>query len=269
MGVKETIGFLGNKAFLKQLLFLLIFVVIVIFGVMKWLEYYTHHGQKLEMPDYIGTNIDIAADDANSKSFIMIVNDSIHIVGKPGGEIIEQNPKPHSIVKQDRKVYVTCTKYNADRIAVSSLNSLYGKRYTIKSKELEYKNLRSKIKGYKFDAGEKDFILEVWYNGKKIIDKNGIKGNVEIEKGGELEFILSKQHGGTVNIPNIRCKTYAEAKFTLETSKLKVGKVNNLSDELDEMSLYVIRQFPQVDVSATMGDKVDLTLSNKLPDDCK
>jgi len=269
MGIKESLGFLTNKSFLKQLLYLLIFILVVIFGALQWLKYYTHHGQKLEMPNYIGMNIDIASDDAKKKSFEMIVDDSVHRVGISGGEITEQNPKANSIVKQNRKVYVTRTKYNADKIAISSLPSLYGKRYSIKSNELRYINLKSSIKGYQFDSGEKGFILEVWYNGKKIIDKDGMESDVKVDKGGELEFILSKQQGGSVNIPNLRCKTYAEAKFTLELSRLKIGMVNNVSDELDEALLFVIRQFPQVDQSAIMNGQVNITLSDELPDDCK
>jgi len=94
MGLKNIIDFLGNKKFLKQLLYLFAFVIFLIVAAIQWLKYYTHHGQKLEMPNYIGINHVEAKKDAEKKSFVLIVEDSLHIVGKPGGEIIDQNPKP-------------------------------------------------------------------------------------------------------------------------------------------------------------------------------
>ena len=76
----------------KHLFFIAIFLLLVLGAILFWLSMYTNHGQKLEMPDYVSTHLDDASDDAEDKSFEIIVNDSIHIVGEPGGMIRSQNP---------------------------------------------------------------------------------------------------------------------------------------------------------------------------------
>ena len=52
-----------------------------------WLRFYTNHGQELEMPDYIGVQLDEASKNAEDKTFQIVVTDSVHIVGTAGGEI--------------------------------------------------------------------------------------------------------------------------------------------------------------------------------------
>ena len=72
----------------------------------------------MELPDYENTLIDDANKDANKRSFEIIVNDSVHIVGRRGGMIINQNPVKGSLVKENRKIYVTITKFNPDKLTL-------------------------------------------------------------------------------------------------------------------------------------------------------
>ena len=63
------------------------------------------------------------------------MNDSVHIVGRQGGMIINQNPKSGSLVKENRKIYVTVTKYNPDKLTLKDLPVLYGADFEQKRKE--------------------------------------------------------------------------------------------------------------------------------------
>jgi len=189
-------------------------------AVLFWLKIYTNHGQELTLPNYIGEHIDASQEDAEKKSFSLIVNDSIHIVDKKGGEIIVQNPKGGTKVKENRKIYVTITKGIADTKDLSGLPVLYGRNYSRKQKELSYMSIFTKIKDYQYDSGEPDHILGVWYKGKKIINAQGKRKNVEIVVGDTLEFTLSKRAGAELNIPDLMCRSLAEAKMVLEVSEL-------------------------------------------------
>ena len=248
----------------------MLIVVIVILGLtVLWLRFYTNHGQKLELPDYVDTYILDAQKDAEKKSFEIIVNDSVHIVGMRGGMIRNQNPTAGSLVKENRKIYVTITKFTPDKLTLNDLPVLYGADFEQKRKELRYQELNAIIDGYRYDPGEPNHILEVKYNDEVIVSKNVDRKDVEIEKGGTLHFILSEQSGGTTKIPDLRCMTVAEARFYLNASKLKLGKIQ-ASDIEDIEQSYIITQSPAYDPVAIidMGSPIDVTVSENIPTGC-
>lgn len=222
------------------------------------------------LPDYIGMNISEASDLAKEATFNIIVNDSVHIIGKPGGEIRDQNPKPNSKVKENRKVYVTTTKYIADRIKVRGLPSLYGREYERKAKELAFVDINCKIRDYKYDEGEPNHILEVYYKGETIISRSGRKDDVEIEKGSTLEFLVSKPEGGEMAIPDLVCMDFESATFLINGLKLKVGEITSSDKITDRSSAYVVGQSPAYSSESSMeiGDMIQLTLSQEKPANC-
>ncbi len=235
-----------------------------------WLRSYTNHGQQLELPDYVGINFETAKADAEEKTFIMVVKDSIHKVGVRGGEILAQNPVAYSKVKENRKIYVTTAKYNADLISLDDLPSLYGKEYEAKKRELGYLDITTDVKGYRYDTGEPDHILEVWQNGKQIVGKN-IKGKgVSVPKGGSLSFVLSKSRGGTLDVPDLKCMQVNAVKFMLSSQDLSIGNITADGIIENEGAAYIIGQFPPFSFGSTieMGSKIDITITNTKPKYC-
>lgn len=262
------LGYLKSKAFLKQML-IIIGSFIVLLMLIQWgLSIYTHHGQKLELPNFVGENITEATELAAMKKFEVVVTDSIFIVGSNGGIIKDQNPKPGSMVKENRKIYVTITKYLKETVRVADLPTLYGNAFEQKKTELKYRDIDCVIKDYKYDPGEPNHILEVYYNGQLIISKDGRVDNVVIEKGGILECVVSRKDGGDVTIPNLRCIDLDEARFILESSKLQLGDITKKGD--DDDVLYIISQSPPYDgiSNVKMGEKISVTVSGTKPTDC-
>ncbi len=216
-------------------------------------------------------DVNEAQQKAEEETFQIIVNDSVHIIGKPGGMIIDQNPKPNSKVKENRKVYVTTTKYIADRIKVKGLPSLYGRDYERKKKELSFMDIDCAIKEYKYDPGEPNHILEVYYNDKLIISNTGRSEDVEIEKGGTLEFILSKRYGGEMNIPDVVCMDLQSAAFLIENLRLRVGEISEEGKVSSRETAYVIGQIPRYNSEGMIqiGDEIQLTITQEKPKNCE
>jgi beta-lactam-binding protein with PASTA domain len=209
-------------------------------------------------------NIEQATQQAIKSSFNIIVNDSVHIVGKPGGEIIDQNPKPGSEVKENRKVYVTITKYIADKISARSLPTLYGREFEQKKQELAYMNLNAAIRDFRYDPGEPNHILEVYYKGEQIVGSTVLADDVMIEKGGTLEFVLSKRVGGDSQVPLLVCMDKESALFLIENLRFKVGKITGPENG------YVVAQIPAYENNKMIhiGDTIDLTISEAKPLSC-
>lgn len=234
------------------------------------LKSYTNHGQKLELPNYIDTHVDKARTDADSRGFEIVINDSIHKVGIKGGQILIQNPKPFSHVKENRKVYVTTSKYIPDNFKSEYLGRLYGAPFYMKEKELRRQDIYSNIIGREHDRGQPDMILGVFYKGKPLLTPNNepVK-NINIPKGETLDFILSTNEGGETELPDLLCSTVSAARFILDLSKLNIniieeGEVFNLAEAI------IVRQDPSLNdmINIPMGETITVYVSKDKPSNC-
>lgn len=261
---------LTSRQFLKHVLLALAFIIGIIYLTLLWLRIYTHHGQKIALENMVGKSVTEAAKIADKHDFELVVNDSVFIVGKPGGLITDQNPKAGALVKQGRKIYITITKSDADKIRLADLPELYGNPFEQKKTELSYRDIDAEIRSFAYDPGEPNHILEVWYKGERIISATEKKNDVLINKGDVLEFVLSERQGGEVIVPDLRCQDIEAARFLLETRKLEMGDVIRKGDFAEGDFLYVISQNPPYDgvTSITMGQKVSVTVSTTRPVDC-
>lgn len=269
--MKEFFKFLISKAFLKQLAYIIIFLIFILFLVLMWLRFYTNHGQKLELPNYVNQQYKEAQKDAKSKTFEIIVTDSIHKVGKAGGLIIDQNPTPGSMVKEKRKIYVNITKYSPDKFKIGDLPILYGNDFDQKRTELKYLDITSKIREEKYDPGEPNHILEVWYNNKLIIDNKPVNPNVEIDKGGTLEFVISKREGGKGLIPDLVCQEYSAAETMALLSKFQIGSIKEQGKITDRNTAFVISQSPISDGVSELSFNSDISviIAQQRPKNCQ
>ncbi|MDH3650751.1 MAG: PASTA domain-containing protein [Saprospiraceae bacterium] len=248
--------------FWRQLGLIFLFLLGCVLLTMLWLRWYTHHGQSLTLPDYVGQHMNDAVQDARNNSFRILVVDSVFIVGQEGGIIVNQNPVGMSKVKQKRKIYVTLTKYAADQIPVLRLPVLYGKNFDRKKLELKQGfEIDAIVIGSTYDRGPADHILEVRYQGETIVDAKRRLDNVKIEKGGRLEMIVSKSTGGLITVPDLACKSYQEASFQLQTLNLLVSETILDDGVRDAEDGYVREQFPEGGSAIAMGESVTLYLS--------
>ena len=257
---------------LRNLLYMIGFLILLFLIIFFGLRIYTSHGQKLDLNDFVGVHMSDALEMADDNNFKIIVDDSVHIVGKQGGEILAQNPIAGSPVKKGRKVYVTVAKYSADVFLSSQLPPLYGRKYDLKSKEISTQfNMDCVIEGYAYDPGPRDHILEVRYLGKPIENAKGRNKNVEIAKGQKLSFILSKRDGGEVVIPNLVCSTIETARFLCQSSRVTLGDVvDEIGDIGDLKSAFIYAQEPAADGTSKMpmGTAIKVYIKETPPVDC-
>ncbi|MFT4568047.1 MAG: beta-lactam-binding protein with PASTA domain [Saprospiraceae bacterium] len=236
--------FLTNKRFLLNLLGILVFLMIVIWGVLTWLKIYTNHGQQLMLTDYVDMHISEATEDAKKNSFEIIVNDSVHIVGKKGGIIQTQNPQGGALVKEKRKIYVRITKYIADLVDISDI-ALYGQNFTMKKAALERKGIKTNVVGRKFERLAPNIILEVSQDGQTLISQSKKPKNpIIVEKGSTLDFIITTSEGGTTPIPNLIGNPINRAGFLAPDFNIQIM---NREDVIDESNAIIESQSPEYD----------------------
>lgn len=263
--------FLKSKEFKKSLLALFLFFAIMTIVAFLWLRMYTHHGQELVMPDYVGVSFEKAKSSARKSRFRMSVQDSLHVLGRPGGEILKQNPPAGSHVKQNRMIYVTVTKHSPDKISSSRLPELYGKNFNRKKRELEeHFEIKSREVEKRFDPGEPGQILEVRYKGKIIINAEGRDHGVEIERGDYLDMVVSDKQSRKITIPDLECMTYEEVEFFLENNGLILGEITGEVSEESRSTAYVIKQSPKPgDEDVDLGAPINIEISVDKPSRCE
>lgn len=255
-----------KKNLLLIILFLIGIYIIVHFG----LRWYTHHGEKLILPDFTGQNYAMASSAAEEQSFQLVVTDSVFRVDQEGGIILNQNPLENAEVKRGRKIYVTITKYTPETVKVSQIPELYGKDFERKKRELENSfDIRSEIIGYEFDQGAPDQILKVIYHDEVIINSEYRRDEVEVERGSTLKFILSKNIGGAITMPDLICKQYHEAAFYVENLNLYIGEITRDGLLEDEDGAFIYDQEPKSGENILTGDTIHLFLSSTKPFNCE
>jgi D-alanine-D-alanine ligase len=108
--------------------------------------------------------------------------------------------------------------------------------------------------------------LEVIYRGETVISSDVKKDDVLIEKGGTLEMILSKDSGGSLTMPDLRCMGYDEATFLSQTLNLIVQEHVDDGKTTDET--FVWKQDPAANSRVYTGDTIQVYLSQQRPNDC-
>lgn len=266
--LRKSWQFIKHPIFLKNTGILLLFFLLFLFLSSKWLSCYTNHGQQLVVPDLINLKFDAANKLAQDKSFELIISDSIFVLNQEPSLILVQKPLPEAMVKEGRKIYVTISKVMADLVTMPNLKG-GNDDFSQYSRKLERLGITAKIVEREYSIRlERNTILKIRYNGEDITDN--VKAGFKVPMGSMVEFVVSDRRGGTVDIPNLACKTFEEADFLITSNKLKVGSITLDKTVTDQASAYVKRQVPAYAPSQSVGvgAPIDLVLTQQLPGNC-
>ncbi|MEQ1744689.1 MAG: PASTA domain-containing protein [Saprospiraceae bacterium] len=233
-----------------------------------WLTCYTNHGESQEVPKLTGMGYRAATSAALSRDFEVAVNDSIYEPGKPPGQVLAQNPKPGSRVKEGRTIYLTIAKSNPDIIKMPDL--VGSDDYDLYSRKCTRLGLKPRVLTRVADPKlSPNTIVAVLFQGDTITED--IRRGYRVEMGATIDFIVSEQVALVVEIPDCVCQTYDAARFLISSSNLNVGTIIKDGTVTDELSAYVWRQTPQYDPEGIMrvGEQIDLYLTQERPAGCK
>ena len=265
---KEIWAFLSSWYFLKNLLYISALMTALLLLTFWWMRCYTNHGNTLQVDDYVGMQLEEVIEKAKSKSFQIVVSDSVFQVGATPHTVLEQNPDAFSRVKKNRKIYLRVTKKTPDLVTLPDLTG-GNDDFKAYDRKLQRRGVKTKIVRRKFSNKlEVNTILEVLYKGEDVTSQ--LKDGVEVEMGSTVEFVVTERRGGTVQIPNLVCKKVDAATFLVQNYNLSIGSVVADATVTDQNSAYVWRQVPRYSSSGSMriGEQIDLYITQYKPDNC-
>ena len=113
------VKFLFSKAFVKQLLFAVLVIVVLTFLMLLWLKFSTNHGQQIEVPDLSKMTLDQVEDVLDEADLRYEIMDSANYnPDYPRYSVIEQVPKAGKAVKENRKIYLALNPSGYTKITI-------------------------------------------------------------------------------------------------------------------------------------------------------
>ncbi len=205
---------LKSKRFLTNLAAIIVLTIIVIWGILKFLDFYTLHGKFITVPDFTGLTEDDLDKFSSDRYLKYIIVDSIHDNSKEKGSVIAQDPLPNTKVKDNRKIYLTIVAKQPEKVDMPNLVDLTLRQATA---TLEIYGLRLGALEYIPDIA-KNAVLKQKYKGEIIVPET------RIEKGSIIDLILGEglKHEKT-KVPFLLGMTREEAIKNLKESSLNIG----------------------------------------------
>lgn len=174
-------NFLKSPVFFKQIAIALGIIIVVIFLLLHWLDFFTNHGEEIMVPDLKKSTVENAQEKLDDLDLEAVVLDTVDFNPEfPPYTITEQDPLPKVGVKYNRKIYV---KVNAGGYGAVKLPDLIQKSYRQAVPMLKTAGLEEGEKIYK-PYMAKDVVLEMQVNGKTV------KAGSKIIKASKIDLIL-------------------------------------------------------------------------------
>ncbi len=231
--------FLFSKAFFLSLFLMLLIAAGLIFFVISYLGSFTHHDEKLPVPNVIGKKVEELDELITEQGYEYVINDSIFDNKQPKGIVVDQSPSPTSFVKEGRTMYLT-------------INARTKKKITIKEsvKDLSLRSAMSILQSYgvKVRVTNKPstpvgVVLGLNYNGKKVFP-----GETLIDEGDVVELIVSGSSSASVFYEvfsgNLKEATNRAESLGFLVEAVQMGNIP-CKTEGDSMNSFVIRQIPE------------------------
>ena len=164
MRTKDFFGKFFSKFLVGNLLAMLIVVILAMFGVKYGLEWYTHHGEGIEVPKLEGKKFSQARAIIDDLKLNIVVSDSGFNKKLPADCILMQNPGFGTKVKQGHTIYVTVNSPSSPSFAIPDVvdNSSY-REAAARLMAIGFKLLEPQMV-----PGEKDWVYGIICDGKKV-----------------------------------------------------------------------------------------------------
>lgn len=111
--------FFKNHPIIANLLVMFIVAWLIVWGVLLFLDSWTHHGSTSTVPQVKGLTYQQSMLVLAENDLTVEISDSIYDRNARPGTIIESWPRAGAVVKQGRQVYVTITAFSPKQVTVA------------------------------------------------------------------------------------------------------------------------------------------------------
>ncbi len=254
--MNNFLHYLRSRIFIKNLLLAIGLAITLLIVLLLFLRIYTHHGRSIAIPDFSDLPVEDAGKYIAKRKLRYEILDSVYVAEKDGGIIVDQYPRPGSLVKKNRKIYFTINAHSPEKILMPDLVGITLREARTK---IEIAGLKIGKLIYRYDMAI-NVVLEQHLNGEPI------EAGDTVPKGISVDLILGK---GLANersmVPNLIGLSVEEAKnkaadalFTISTAIPDNSIINN-----DTITPFIFRQHPvrAENVRVPLGTQITLWIT--------
>ena len=244
---KETWDRLISYKIFKLFLFFLAFIILVLLMDNLVMPWYTHHGQKKEMPDVIEKNINEAIRILENQKFNVIIADSVYDEHFQVGSVVEQMPLPYSTVKMGRNVYL--------KVSIGEKPIIMPNLFSLSPRDAELK-----LKSYGLELETIMYAYNDLYPEGAVIAQSYPQGQ-RIKKGSSVRITVSLgEMPSQKTIPQLVGRSLSAARRQLEL--LGVSEISVQYEENENiLPLTVMDQSLEAGHPIEEDTKIELTVS--------
>ena len=164
MKAKEFFGKFCSKFLILNLIAMLLVLFLLLVGVNYGLDWYTHHGESIKVPNLEGVKITKAREMIEEAGLVIVVTDSGYNKRLPADCVLTQSPDAGLTVKAGHVIYVTINSSSSPSVAIPDVvdNCSY------REAEAKLVSLGFKVLPPQYVTGEKDWVYGVSCNGRKV-----------------------------------------------------------------------------------------------------
>lgn len=164
MKAKEFLGKLFRNYIVRHLMAMVLVVVLLCIGLGFGLDYYTHHGEAIPVPDLKGQSYEKAYRLLEAKGLKIVVNDSGYNKQLPANSILAQTPAFGQKVKQGHIIYVTVNSPHSPTFTIPDI---------VDNSSLREAEARLTAIGFRLTppqkiTGEKDWLYGILCRGRRV-----------------------------------------------------------------------------------------------------
>ena len=208
MTIKEFFSFKTNKFFWLNIVAMIVVVVVMIFGVLKWMDVYTHHGETVVVPDVKGMTTEEAAKMFRNRGLVAVISDTKYVKDKAAGIILELKPGASEKVKEGRTVYLTVNTLDVPLRVIPDVAD----NSSLRQAQAKLLSAGFKLNEVQLVNGEKDWVYGVKYQGRQLT------AGEKIPMGASLTLMVGDGAGDTVEEDSIDIDLDTEEPVASESS---------------------------------------------------
>lgn len=249
--------YLATPEFRKQLIIAIVSVLVLVMVLFVSLRYYTRHGEGKPVPNLKGLSVENAVQLLESEGFRYQI-DSVFIMDKKAGLVLEQDPDPNTNVKDNRMIYLTIVSSQTPDVNFPDIENK-----TLVEAQAMLSNYGLKIGDTTYQADiARDAILGFSFAGQAI------RIGQKIPKGSRIDLILGDGFGASeVDLPDLIGLTLSEAMFSIKGASLTLGSTTYDGVVRDSANAKIIMQTPSFIPDSlnkiSIGTRINLVLSNQ------
>ena len=208
MTIKEFFSFKTNKFFWLNIVAMIVVVVVMIFGVLKWMDVYTHHGETVVVPDVKGMTTEEAAKMFRNRGLVAVISDTKYVKDKAAGIILELKPGAGEKVKEGRTVYLAVNTLDVPLRVIPDVAD----NSSLRQAQAKLLSAGFKLNEVQLVNGEKDWVYGVKYQGRQLT------AGEKIPMGASLTLMVGDGAGDTVKEDSIDIDLDTEEPVASESS---------------------------------------------------